>query len=209
MSYLTSHIYFMLFLCLTSVAPPHVTARESLAPHWYEICTLVYYVGQLLAELTNPGARGGLSWLKTFNVLLGVVAFIIHISAIFVDPAHWSLLMYIRNQCMGLTLLMCAIQVLDFLAFHPLFGPWAIIIGECLKDVGKFMVVLSLFVGGYALFGTTLNQPFGHPNDYQSKEKNPDKLKQKELFEKVVDEEGVNPALMIEVLFFALFGITR
>ena len=33
-------------------------------------------------------------------------------------------------------------QILDFLAFHPVFGPWAIIIGECLKDVGKFMVVL-------------------------------------------------------------------
>lgn len=33
-------------------------------------------------------------------------------------------------------------QILDFLAFHPVFGPWAIIIGECLKDVGKFIVVL-------------------------------------------------------------------
>lgn len=42
---------------------------------------------------------------------------------------------------MGLTLLMASVQVLDFLAFHHLFGPWAIIIGELLMDVGKFLVV--------------------------------------------------------------------
>ena len=42
---------------------------------------------------------------------------------------------------MGVTLLMAFVQILDFLAFHPLFGPWAIIIGELLLDVGKFVVV--------------------------------------------------------------------
>ena len=42
---------------------------------------------------------------------------------------------------MGITLLMAWVQILDFLAFHPLFGPWAIIIGELLMDVGKFVVV--------------------------------------------------------------------
>ena len=36
---------------------------------------------------------------------------------------------------------MALAQILDFLAFHPLFGPWAIIIGELLLDVGKFVVV--------------------------------------------------------------------
>ena len=48
--------------------------------------------------------------------------------------------------------------MLDFLAFHPIFGPWSIIILECMKDVGKFVVVLSLFVVGYALMGTAMNQ---------------------------------------------------
>ena len=42
---------------------------------------------------------------------------------------------------------MAAIQILDFLAFHHLFGPWAIIIGELLMDVGKFVVV-SIFYKG-------------------------------------------------------------
>ena len=61
---------------------------------------------------------------------------------------------------------MCWIQVLDFLAFHPLFGPWAIIIGECLLDVGKFVVVLSLFIMGYSMLASAMNQPFGFPTDY-------------------------------------------
>ena len=88
-------------------------------------------------------------------------------------------MMYVRNQFMGITLLFCWIQILDFLAFHPLFGPWAIIIGECLLDVGKFVVVLSLFVFGYAMLGASMNQPFGLPSDYvNDPELNPDNLTQ-------------------------------
>ena len=116
------------------------------------------------------------------------------------------------------------IQILDFLAFHPIFGPWAIIIGECMKDVGKFFVVLryvpgpyisshdlspSLFVFGYALACSVANQPFGFPEDYVDDEKlNPDKKSQLELFEDAALNEGTHPLKMIEVLFFALFGIT-
>ena len=94
LSYLTSHIYFMLFLSLTCVAPPHTTIRESLLPHWYEIVTVTWYAGQLLAEFTNPGTRwaghdvrrvfillvrGGFSWVKSLNVLCGVCAVCVHI----------------------------------------------------------------------------------------------------------------------------------
>ena len=115
-------------------------------------------------------------------------------------------------------------QILDFLAFHPIFGPWAIIIGECMKDVGKFFVVLryvpglyisspdlppSLFVFGYALACSVANQPFGFPGDYVDDEKlNPEKKSQLELFEDAALNEGTHPLKMIEVLFFALFGIT-
>ena len=117
--------------------------------------------------------------------------------------------MYVRNQFMGLTLLFCWIQILDFLAFHPLFGPWAIIIGECLLDVGKFVVVLSLFVFGYAMLGSSMNQPFGLPSDYvNDAELNPNNLTQARLFNVMAAEEGNNPLFMFEVHFFALFGIT-
>ena len=53
-------------------------------------------------------------------------------------------MMYVRNQFMGITLLFCWIQILDFLAFHPLFGPWAIIIGELLMDVSSISNGLGL-----------------------------------------------------------------
>ena len=110
---------------------------------------------------------------------------------------------------MGTTLLFCWIQILDFLAFHPLFGPWAIIIGECLLDVGKFVVVLSLFVFGYAMLGSSMNQPFGLPTDFvDDPELNPDNLTQAELFDKKSTEEQNHPFYMFEVHFFALFGIT-
>ena len=209
MSYLTGHIYFMLFLSLTAVIPPHTTVRTSLFPHWYEVVSLMWYAGNLLSQLTNPPAKGGLSWVKPLIFSLGIGALIIHISAIFVDPMYWSLLVYIRNQFIGTTLLFCWVQILDFLAFHPLFGPWAIIIGECLLDVGKFVVVLSLFVMGYSMLGATMNQPFGYPSDYiNDKKLNPGNLSQADLFDQKAKEEGIHPFYMFEVHFFALFGIT-
>ena len=70
MSYLTGHIYFMLFLTLTSVVPPHPTVRDSLLPYWYEVVSIAWYGGLLLAQLTNPGAKGGLSWVKPLIVFL-------------------------------------------------------------------------------------------------------------------------------------------
>ena len=101
---------------------------------------------------------------------------------------------------MGITLLFCWIQILDFLAFHPLFGPWAIIIGECLLDVGKFVVVLALFVFGYAMLGSSMNQPFGLPSEYiNDPELNPDQLSQDKLFSVMAAEEANNPLFMFEV----------
>ena len=209
LAYLTGHIYFMLFLCLVAVLPPHSTNRDSLFPHWYEMVAAAWYFGNGLAHFTNPGAKGGLAWVKPLIVFLGVIAFAIHFSAIFIHSDYWSIMMYIRNQFVGITLLFCWIQILDFLAFHPLFGPWAIIIGECLLDVGKFVVVLSLFVFGYAMLGSTMNQPFGLPSDYINDPKlNPNNLTQRELFEDVAISEQLHPFYMFEVHFFALFGVT-
>ena len=107
--------------------------------------------------------------------------------------------LHFRNLCFGTTLLMCWIQVLDFLAFHPLFGPWAIIIGECLLDVGKFVVVLTLFIMGYSMLASTMNQPFGYPQDYISDpELNPNNLTQKELFKTANSNEETNILTMFE-----------
>ena len=73
MAYLTSHLYFMAFLTLLCVAPPDNTVRQSMVPFWYEITVWVWYLGLLLSQLTNPGAKGGLSWAKYLLVILGLI----------------------------------------------------------------------------------------------------------------------------------------
>ncbi len=64
MSYLTSHIYLMAFLTLICVVPPDPTTRTTMVPYWYEIVVWIWYLGLLLSQITNPGAKGGLSWAK-------------------------------------------------------------------------------------------------------------------------------------------------
>ena len=202
MSYLTSHLYFMAFLILICVAPPDSSARGSMVPYWYEIVVWVWYLGLLLAQLTNPGAKGGLSWVKNLLVALGLISYIIHGTGALLDPQWYSLVIYIRNLVYGFSLLSATVLILDFLSFHHLFGPWAIIIGELLMDVGKFVVVLSLFISGYSLLCTAMNLPFGFEDDY------PDGTN-RSLSDKIRDaEQHAQPFVMFELLFFALFGST-
>ena len=51
-------------------------------------------------------------------------------------------------------------QVLDFLSFHYLFGPWAIIISSLIVDTMKFFVILMLFEGGFSMLVISMNQPY-------------------------------------------------
>lgn len=69
--------------------------------------------------------------------------------------------MYLRNQMFALSFLMACVQILDFLSFHHLFGPWAIIIGDLMKDLARFLVVLSIFVFGFSMQIVAMNHPFG------------------------------------------------
>ena len=62
---------------------------------------------------------------------------------------------------------------------------------------------------GYALHFSAMNQPFGFPGEFESNStNNPANLTMEEFFEEKVDEEGIQPFIMFETLFFALFGIT-
>jgi len=44
---------------------------------------------------------------------------------------------------------LCFIQLMDFLSFHHLFGPWAIIIREMMKDLVLFLLMLVIFLFGF------------------------------------------------------------
>ena len=84
-----------------------------------------------LFSTTFPFFRGGFSFVKTLNVGFGICALIVHLrsllhflktliwfpvcSAIPMGEYYWSLMMYVRNQFMGATLLFACIQVMNII----------------------------------------------------------------------------------------------
>ncbi|XP_048522674.1 serine/threonine-protein phosphatase 6 regulatory ankyrin repeat subunit A [Dendroctonus ponderosae] len=198
MSYLTSHIYLMLFLLVVGITPPYPTInRGSMIPYWYEWILLVWLSGLLLFELTNPSDKSGLGWIKVSVLLFSIFGVGTHLMGLlFVDVLYWPTLMYCRNQLFALSFLLACVQILDFLSFHHLFGPWAIIIGNLMKDLARFLAVLAIFVFGFSMQFVALNQPFA---DGDSK-----KRRETGIFKDVI----MNPLLAFELLFFAVFGQT-
>ena len=73
-------------------------------------------------------------------------SYVVHGVGVFLDPSWYSFIIYIRNLFYGFSLLFATILILDFLSFHHLFGPWAIIIGELLLDVGEFLVLFEITI---------------------------------------------------------------
>lgn len=162
MSYLTSHIYLMLFLLIVGITPiyPSLAERKNLIPYWYEWILLIWLSGLLLFELTNPSDKSGLGWIKLSVLLFSIFAVFVHLLGFTIERARWPTLMYCRNQLFALSFLLACVQILDFLSFHHLFGPWAIIIGNLMKDLARFLAVLGIFVFGFSMQFVALNQPF-------------------------------------------------
>lgn len=161
MSYLTSHIYLMIHLMIVGITPLYPVVRPSLFPYWYEWGLLIMLSGLLLFELTNPSDKSGLGSIKILVLLFGIVGVSVHVSSMaFVHKTYWPTLLYCRNQFFALSFLLACVQILDFLSFHHLFGPWAIIIGDLLKDLARFLAVLAIFVFGFSMHIVALNQSF-------------------------------------------------
>lgn len=162
MSYLTSHIYLMVFLALVGILPVYTVNRTPLTPYWYEWCLLVMLSGLLLFELTNPSDKSGLGWIKLAVLLFGIFGVAFHLLGYFnlVGVENYGTLLYLRNQLFALSFLLACVQILDFLSFHHLFGPWAIIIGNLMKDLARFLAVLAIFVFGFSMHFVALNQAF-------------------------------------------------
>ncbi|PBC29986.1 Ankyrin-1 [Apis cerana cerana] len=202
MSYLTSHIYLMVFLLLVGIIPIYPVVRASLLPYWYEWCLLVMLSGLLLFELTNPSDKSGLGWIKLAVLLFGICGVAFHLMGfVIVHRPYWPTLLYLRNQLFALSFLLACVQILDFLSFHHLFGPWAIIIGNLMKDLARFLAVLAIFVFGFSMHFVALNQAFETQSDGGRRM---DDKKKKGVFNDV----KMNPVLAFEYLFFAVFGQT-
>ncbi|XP_060553271.1 serine/threonine-protein phosphatase 6 regulatory ankyrin repeat subunit C-like isoform X2 [Ruditapes philippinarum] len=200
MSYLVSHLYLMLLISITIVYPlVPIWESGSLIPHWYEWVLLAWLSGLLVSELTNPGDRDGLGYIKAIILIMSAVAIAIHVIAFAFEENDRLVAIFIRNHIFAWALLLCFVQLLDFLSFHHLFGPWAIIIRDLLKDLTRFLVVLVIFMTGFTLHLTSIYQPVFKPTE-------PDPA--------LGDGDGagletpyITPLDVFELLLFSLFGL--
>jgi hypothetical protein len=105
---------------------------------------LIWLSGLLLFELTNPSDKTGLGWIKLCVLLFGVFGVGVHSFAMtgILEKKYWPTVMYVRNQLFSMSFLFACVQILDFLSFHHLFGPWAIIIGNLMK----VRIVCAIFI---------------------------------------------------------------
>ena len=171
-----SHFFLLFLLIITACIPlDTIQSRESFLPRWYEwvllskyhqpyitasVIAAVWVSGLLLTELTTVGERSSVGVMKPIIVFFGAVAVGIHLTLFFI-PTDWTnTLLYIRNQFLAWSFLCGMIQILDFLKFHHMFGPWAIIISSLIVDLGKFLTVLCLFLVGFSMLITAMNTPF-------------------------------------------------
>lgn len=201
MSYLMSHIFFVgLLICIVAIPVYPIYQSYNLFPNVFEWLLLFWFSGLLVAELTNPGDRTGLGLIKIAIIIFGAIGILLHLLALAYTGNDRYTCLYIRNQFLAVALLLCFVQVLDFLSFHHLFGPWAIIISSLVFDLMKFIVVLALFMFGFTLqIAAVYQQVYPEPA----------------INETIGDGAGnagavyLNPLDVFELLFFSLFGLVE
>ena len=194
MTYLVSHIYLIALLILTTVITPFIEdfiANPTMVPQWYEWLLLLWLSGLLVTEITNPGDRQGLGWIRVVILAISSIACMLHLVALPFDEYTRQLLFYSRNQLFAWCILLCFAHLLEFLSFHHLFGPWAIIIRDLMKDLVRFMVILLIFLVGFMLHLAAVYQPaFPQPANSTA-------------------QAIQTPVDTFTILFFSLFGLVE
>lgn len=201
MSYLVSHFYLIILFYLVAVNPlVPIWQSGSLIPNWHEWLLLAWLSGLLVSELTNPGDRAGLGWIRVLIIGICSIGVAVHILGAAFSGDKRLQCIYARNQFFGFSLLLCFAQLLDFLSFHHLFGPWAIIIRDLMKDLTRFLVILLIFMLGFTLLMSAIYQPV---------------TKEPTANAQLGDGTGAGGATTdnvfktFELLFFALFGLVE
>lgn len=189
---LISHLYLILILCLTVVVPWNYSGLI-LTPHWYEYFLYIWILGMLLSEISSERERSGLGWFPTIVVILVLFSELLRIIAIGYHGPERLNIVFVRNQCLGVALTLCVLQLLQFLSIHRLFGPWGVIIGHLVVDVLRFLLILTIFFTSFALQLTAVFKPLevDGENSYAATRTTPDFV------------------LIVELLFFSVFGLTN
>ncbi|XP_040289762.1 serine/threonine-protein phosphatase 6 regulatory ankyrin repeat subunit A-like [Bufo bufo] len=202
MSYLASHIFLLVLFILTIVYPPLSPIYEGrMIPSWNEWLLLAWLSGMLVSELTHQGERAGLAWIRVFVLGFSAVAFFCHLLAFLFTEIDRLHCLFARNIFLGIAMTLSFFQFLEFLTFHHLFGPWAIIIRDLIKDLTRFAVILALFHVAFTMQLSAVYQPV-YPESKANQS---------------IDGTGVNrnetniqdPIDITVLLFFSLFGLVE
>ncbi|XP_063885899.1 serine/threonine-protein phosphatase 6 regulatory ankyrin repeat subunit C-like isoform X3 [Scylla paramamosain] len=206
-AYLVSHVYMLILMIMTVVMPLRpIWENIGLFPNWYEWLLLLWLSGNLVMELTNPGDIAGLGWIKVFVLVFSGLGVLVHLVGFFYLGNKELLceMLYIRNNLLAIALLLASVQLLDFLSFHHLFGPWAVIIGKLMVDLGRFLVILMIFVFGFSMYVAAIYNPlrpiyseFNYTIDGETTGYPP------------AEAPVQNPLQAGEMLFFSLFGLVE
>ncbi|GCC25901.1 hypothetical protein chiPu_0004313 [Chiloscyllium punctatum] len=160
MSHLVSHIFLLVLFILTIVYPPLSPTYEGRTlPGWNEWLLLAWLSGMLVSELTHPGERAGLAWIRVFILAFSAIAVFCHLLALAFRDHDRLHCFFARNIFLAVAMTLCFVQFLEFLTFHHLFGPWAVIIRDLMKDLARFAVILALFHVAFTMQLSAVYQP--------------------------------------------------
>ncbi|MFT7811579.1 serine/threonine-protein phosphatase 6 regulatory ankyrin repeat subunit B-like isoform X1 [Arapaima gigas] len=195
-NYLVSHIFLLLLFILTVVYPPiNPINRHHQLPGWNEWLLLLWLCGILVSELTQPKARVFLAWVRFLVLGFSTVAFCCHLLRFFSQTLDQSHCLFARNIFLAMAMTLSFVQLLEFLMFHHLFGPWAIIIKDLMKDLVRFAVILGLFHTAFTMNLSAIYQPIYRTNSSAVH----------------LDDNSTSmytPLNISSKLFFGLFGLT-
>lgn len=190
--HLISHFYLIALFSFTVVVPWEELTGTSLLPRWYEWLLLIWLSGQFLSQLTDPHDRAGLGWIPVIVLFLSTIGILLHLVAFgFQGDARIDVI-YARNQFFAISMMLCFAQLLDFLSFHHLFGPWGVIIRDLMYDLVRFLVILSIFMVGFTAHLAAVYRPMKQTGTGNGLQHTP-----------------VDFFRCFELLFFSLFGLTE
>uniref|UniRef100_K7FN42 Uncharacterized protein n=1 Tax=Pelodiscus sinensis TaxID=13735 RepID=K7FN42_PELSI len=199
MSHLASHIFLLFLFILTIVYPPISPIYEGhMVPYWNEWLLLAWLMGTLVTEVSHSGERAGLAWIRVFVLSFSTVAFLCHLLAsMFTDTDRLHCL-FARNIFLGVAMTLSFVQFLEFLTFHHLFGPWAVIIRNLMKDLTRFAVILGLFHLAFTMQLSSIYQPV-YPEPKANLSAGDGNV--------TVSATVQDPVVIMVTLFFSLFGL--
>ncbi|XP_043363209.1 serine/threonine-protein phosphatase 6 regulatory ankyrin repeat subunit B-like isoform X4 [Dermochelys coriacea] len=199
MSHLASHIFLLILFILTIVYPPISPIYEGhMVPYWNEWLLLAWLLGTLVTELTHSGERAGLAWIRVFVLGFSAIAFLCHLLALMFAGTDRLHCLFARNVFLGVAMTLSFVQFLEFLTFHHLFGPWAVIIRNLMKDLTRFAVILGLFHIAFTMQLSSVYQPvYPEPKTNLSAAGG----------NATVSTAIQDPVVIMVTLFFSVFGL--